>query len=148
MQGSPPAAARGKGVQVCDVFFVRSPPCTHQAVPLAVAGRRGVKADWPAKQKWESQVWPWICFHLEARQTKTRAPEPPAGRFPKFLLPRAAGRTQKLKFDLSISSPTPVRVVGGEWKSGGSRWNQDFPGLHMAVPQAQVCQLAAGAPQK
>ena len=55
--------------------------------------------------------------------------------------------TQKLKYILSIPSPMPVRVVGGEWKSGGSRWNQDFQGLHMADSQARVCQLAAGAPQ-
>ena len=100
-------------------------------MPLAVAVRRGLKADSPAEPKWESQVWPLICFHLEAPKTKTRAPEPPAGRFPKFLLPRAAGSTQKLKCTLSILSPTPVRVVGGEWKSLGSRWNQDFQVLHM-----------------
>ena len=72
-----------------------------------------------------------VRFHLEAGQTKTSTPEPPAGSFPKFLLPRAAGRTQKLKFNLSLPSPTPVRVVGGEWKSLGSRWNQDFQVLHM-----------------
>ena len=50
--------------------------------------------------------------------SKTRAPEPPAGRFPKFLLPRAAGGPQKLKFALSPPSPTLVRVVGGEWNTG------------------------------
>ena len=49
---------------------------------------------------------------------KTRAPEPPAGRFPKFLLPRAAGRPQKLKCTKSLQSPMLVRVVGREWNSG------------------------------
>ena len=49
---------------------------------------------------------------------KTRAPEPPAGRFPKFLLPRAAGRPQKLKCTKGIQSPMLVRVVGREWNSG------------------------------
>ena len=101
-------------------------------MPLAVAGRQGVKADRPAAQERESTVWPLICFHLEAGQTKTRAPEPPAGRFPKFLLPRAAGRPQKLKFILSGSSPTLVRVVGGEWNSGIPAGSSNFPGLHMA----------------
>ena len=133
MHGSPDSSIWGTGNQVCDVVFVRSPPCTHSVVPLAVAGRQGVKADRPAAQERESTVWPLICFHLEAGQTKTRAPEPPAGRFPKFLLPRVAGRPRKLKFTLSIPSPTPVRVVGGEWKSGGSRWNQNFQGLHMGL---------------
>ena len=118
----------------------------HCVVPLAVAVRKGVKADRPAAQERESTVWPLISFHLEAGQTKTRAPEPPAGRFPKFLLPRAAGRTQKLKFMLSTPSPTPVRVVGGEWKSGASRWNQDFPGLHMGFAGPRQI-LAAGALQ-
>ena len=49
---------------------------------------------------------------------KTCAPEPPAGRFPKFLLPRAAGRPQKLKCTKGIQSPMLVRVVGREWNSG------------------------------
>ena len=71
------------------------------------------------------------CSHLEAHQTKTCAPEPPAGRFPKFLLPRAAGRPRELKFTLSVSSPTLVRVVGGEWNSGLPGGSSDFPGLHM-----------------
>ena len=88
-----------------------------------------------------------VRFHLEARQTKICAPEPPAGRFPKFLLPRAAGRTQVYSSPESPPSPTPVRVVGGEWKSVGSRWNQDFPGLHMGFAGPRQI-LAAGAPQK
>ena len=101
-------------------------------------------------QEWESLL-NVFRIHVEMPRggelSKTCAPEPPAGRFPKFLLPRAAGRTQKLKTQLSLPSPTPVRVVGGEWKSGGSRWNQDFPDLHMAASQAWVCQSATGTPQ-
>ena len=73
-----------------------------------------------------------VRFHLEAGQTKTCAPEPPAGRFPKFLLPRAAGRPQKLKFDLCIPSPTLLRVVGGEWSLEVPAGISNFPGLHMA----------------
>ena len=120
------------------------------ACSLVVASRR-VHQLVRKLQEWESLL-NVFRIHVEmprgGQLSKTRAPEPPAGRFPKFLLPRAAGRTQKLKYDLCIPSPTPVRVVGGEWKSVGSRWNQDFPGLHMAASQAQVCQSAAGAPQK
>ena len=78
-----------------------------------------------------------VFSHLEARQTKLCAPEPPMGRFPKFLLPQASGRPRELKLQLSLPSPTPVRVVGGEWKSVGSRWNQDFPGLHMGFAGAR-----------
>ena len=73
-------------------------------------------------QEWESLL-NVFRIHVEmprgGQLSKTCAPEPPAGRFPKFLLPRAAGRTQKLKFDLCIPSPMPVRVVGGEWKPAG-----------------------------
>ena len=89
----------------------------------------------------------WKC-HVEGQLTKTRVSEPPAGRFPKFLLPRAAGRPQKLKNTLSIPSPTLVRVVGGERISGASRWNSNFPGLHMAAGTHPSKQLAARAPQK
>ena len=73
-----------------------------------------------------------VRFHLEAGQTKTCAPEPPAGRFPKFLLPRAAGRPQKLKFDLCIPSPTLLRVVGGEWSLEIPGGSSNFRGLRMA----------------
>ena len=58
------------------------------------------------------------CFHLEARQTKTCAPEPPAGRFPKFLVPQAAGSPQELKFTLSLQSTKMAGVVRIEWNLG------------------------------
>ena len=48
---------------------------------------------------------------------KTSAPEPPEGRFPKFLLPRAAGRPQEFKCTKALQSPMLVRVVGREWNS-------------------------------
>ena len=59
-----------------------------------------------------------VRFHLEAGQTKMCAPEPPAGRFPKFLLPRAAGRPRELKFTLSLQSTKMVGVVRIEWNLG------------------------------
>ena len=55
----------------------------------------------------------WKC-HVEGQLTKTRVSEPPAGRFPKFLLPWAAGRPQDVKPTKSILSPMLVRVVGRE----------------------------------
>ena len=73
-----------------------------------------------------------VRFHLEAGQTKTCAPEPPAGRFPKFLFPRAVGCPQKLKYELSISSPTQVKVVGGEWIFGTPGGIQIFQVFVMA----------------
>ena len=76
-------------------------------------------------QEWESllnvfriHVEPLICFHLEAPKTKTRAPEPPAGRFPKFLLPRAAGRPRELKFTVSVLLTEGAGVVRIDWNLG------------------------------
>ena len=104
----------------CDSFFVRSHSCIralarltnckqgpqgrssgsppiHHVVPLAVAVQKGGEGRLASCSERGVPGLSFACFHLEAHQTKTRAPEPPAGRFPKFLLPRAAGRTQKLK---------------------------------------------------
>ena len=115
------------------VTFFREVPTLHSpcgasccCCPTGVEGRLA---------RWTEMGVLAKCFDFAStwkhQKRKTRAAEPPAGRFPKFLLPRAAGRTQKLKLQLSLPSPTPVRVVGGEWKSVGSRWNQDFQVLHM-----------------
>ena len=55
---------------------------------------------------------------------KTSSTEPAAGRFPTFLLPRAAGRPQEFKPTKAAKSPMLVRVVGREWTSrvpGGTK---------------------------
>ena len=56
----------------------------------------------------------------------------PLESFPKFLLPRAAGRPRKLKFKLSKPSPTLARVVGRVWKSGTPGGRLHFPGPHLS----------------
>ena len=85
----------------------------------------------------ESKVCPLSegsrLFPLGGRLTKTSAPEPHAGRFPKFLLPRAAGRPQKFKPTKAIQSPMLVRVIGREWNSGVPGGSLTFPGLPMAA---------------
>ena len=77
---------------------------------------------------------------------KTSAPEPPAGRFPKFLLPRAAGRPQEFKDTKALQSPILVRVIGREWNSGVPGGIKIFPGPPMAAGAHPGLTIGAGAP--
>ena len=56
------------------------------------------------------------------------APEPPVGRFPTRLLPRAAGHPRKLNCHLSGSSLTLAKIVGREWKFMNPGGSSNFSG--------------------
>ena len=82
----------------------------------------------------------WLHVEMPRGQfQKTRVSEPPAGRFPKFLLPWAAGRPQKLKYTKAPQSPMLVRVVGREQCAGLPGGTKIFriPHIGFAGP---VCQ--------
>ena len=67
------------------------------------------------------------------------APEPPVGRFPTRLLPRAAGHPRKLNCHLSGSSLTLAKIVGREWKFMNPDGRLNFSGsLTLRLPKRDL----------